>query len=88
MHTLARRACDWRCFGLIGLALAVHLALASAADDGCEKFAWSLRESGHGLRFLTRSSVAAGERILTAVSEGSLHHEAPTGEPSIIRVAA
>jgi hypothetical protein len=72
MHTLARRACDWRCFGLIGLALAAQLALASAANDGCEKFAWSLARERAWFAVSGKISVAAesvmgGETALNEV---------------------
>jgi hypothetical protein len=70
MNAPARRACGWPCFGLVGLALVARLAPASGADDGCEKFAWSLARERAWFAISDKTSVAAGA-TLAAVPKGA-----------------
>ena len=60
MHMFARPACGWRWVGLVGLALIAQLVPASATDDGCEKFAWSLARERAWFAVSDKTSVAAG----------------------------
>jgi hypothetical protein len=59
-----------RCSGLVGLALVAQLFPASAADDGCEKFAWSLTRERAWFAVADKTSIAAGE-TLPAVPKGA-----------------
>jgi hypothetical protein len=59
-----------RCPWLVGLALVAQLVPASAADDGCEKFAWSLARERAWFAASDKTSVAA-EDTLAAVPKGA-----------------
>ncbi len=87
MHMFARPACGWRWVGLVGLALIAQLVPASATDDGCEKFAWSLARERAWFAVSDKTSVAAGA-ILAAVPKEAFIIRLQTVESSIIRVAA
>jgi hypothetical protein len=56
---LARPACGWRCVGLAALVRIAQLVPASAADDGCERFAWSLAREQAWFAVSDKTGVAA-----------------------------
>ena len=56
---------------LAAIALIASLASADAADDGCEKFAWSLARERAAFAAPDKATVAAGE-TLTALPAGAL----------------
>ena len=56
---------------VIAAALMALLAPASAADDGCEKFAWSLSRERVAFAAADKTSLGAGE-TLTALPAGAL----------------
>jgi hypothetical protein len=56
---------------LIALALFALLVPAAAADDGCEKFAWSLARERAAFAAPDKTTIAAGE-TLTALPVGAL----------------
>jgi hypothetical protein len=56
---------------LIALALFALLGPAAAADDGCEKFAWSLARDRAAFAAPDKTTIAAGE-TLTALPAGAL----------------
>jgi hypothetical protein len=56
---------------LAAIALIALLASADAADDGCEKFAWSLVRERAAFAAPDKATVAAGE-TLTALPAGAL----------------
>ena len=62
---------------LVAVALIALLGPASAADDGCEKFAWSLARE--------RAAFAAPDK--TAIASGATLTAIPAG-PLVIRVQA
>jgi hypothetical protein len=62
-----------RCLWLVGLALVAQLVPASATDDGCEKFAWSLARERAWFAVSDNTSVTAGE-TLAAIPKGGVHH--------------
>ncbi|WOH67011.1 hypothetical protein [Bradyrhizobium sp. BWA-3-5] len=55
--------------GLIAIALIASLGPAVAADDGCEKFAWSLARQREAFAAPDKTTIAAGETL----------HALPTG---------
>ena len=57
--------------GLIAIALSASLGQAWAADDGCEKFAWSLARERAAFAAPDKTTVAAGE-TLTALPTGAM----------------
>lgn len=60
-----------RRIGLIGITLVALLERASAAVDGCEKFAWSLARERALMAASDKSNVAAGE-TLAAFPKGAV----------------
>jgi hypothetical protein len=57
--------------GLVAIALIALLGSADAADDGCEKFAWSLARDRAAFTAADKTAVAAGE-TLSAWPAGAL----------------
>jgi len=57
--------------GLIAVALVASLGSAWAADDGCEKFAWSLARERAAFAASDKTAIASGE-TLTALPAGAL----------------
>jgi hypothetical protein len=57
--------------GLVAIALLALLTSANAADDGCEKFAWSLAHERAAFAATDRTTVTAGE-ALAALPAGAL----------------
>ena len=57
--------------GLVAIALIASLGLANAADDGCEKFAWSLSRERAAFAATDKTTIAAGE-TLAALPAGAL----------------
>lgn len=57
--------------GMFAVALVALLAPARAADDGCEKFAWSLARERAAFAAPDKTIVAAGE-TLTALPAGAV----------------
>jgi hypothetical protein len=57
--------------GLVAIALLALLGTARAADDGCEKFAWSLARERAAFTAPDKTTVAAGE-TLPALPAGAL----------------
>jgi hypothetical protein len=57
--------------GLAAIALIALLAPANAADDGCEKFAWSLARQREAFAAPEKTTIAAGE-ALNALPAGAL----------------
>jgi hypothetical protein len=64
------RGLSMRCLWLVGLALVAQLVPASATDDGCEKFAWSLARERAWFAVSDKTSVTAGE-TLAAIPKGA-----------------
>ena len=56
---------------LVAIALIALLGPANAADDGCEKFAWSLARERAAFAAADKATVAAGE-TLAALPAGAL----------------
>jgi len=56
---------------LLAVALIASLGTANAADDGCEKFAWSLARERAAFAATGKTAVAAGE-ALAALPAGAL----------------
>jgi hypothetical protein len=48
---------------LVALALLALLGPAKAADDGCEKFAWSLARERAAFAATGKTTIAAGETL-------------------------
>jgi hypothetical protein len=57
--------------GLVAIALLALLGPAKAADDGCEKFAWSLARERAAFAAAGKTTIAAGE-TLAALPAGAL----------------
>jgi hypothetical protein len=57
--------------GLVAIALLALLGPARAADDGCEKFAWSLARERAAFASTGKTTIAAGE-TLAALPAGAL----------------
>jgi hypothetical protein len=57
--------------GLVATALLASLGPARAADDGCEKFAWSLARERAAFAATGKTTIAAGE-TLAALPAGAL----------------
>src|SRR6476660_6684933 len=57
--------------GLVAIALLALLGPAAAADDGCEKFAWSLARDRAAFAAPDKTTIAAGE-TLTALPASAL----------------
>jgi hypothetical protein len=57
--------------GLLAIALIASLGPAVAADDGCEKFAWSLARQREAFAATEKTTIAAGE-TLNALPAGAL----------------
>ena len=57
--------------GLVAIVMIVSLGTAIAADDGCEKFAWSLSRDRAAFAATEKTTISAGE-TLTALPAGAL----------------
>ena len=57
--------------GLVAVALIALLAPVNAADDGCEKFAWSLARDRAAFAATDKTTIAAGE-TLASLPSGAL----------------
>ena len=57
--------------GLVAIALIASLGPANTADDGCEKFAWSLSRERAAFAATDKTTIAAGE-TLAALPAGAL----------------
>jgi len=59
-----------RCLGFVCLAVVLLSSAETAAEDGCEKFAWSLSRERAWFAAADKPSVAAGDS-LTAIPNGA-----------------
>ena len=55
---------------LAALALIALLGPAKAADDGCEKFAWSLARERAAFAVADKATIAAGETLSAPPAAG------------------
>jgi len=67
--------------GLVATALLASLGPARAADDGCEKFAWSLARERAAFAATGKTTIAAGE-TLAALPAGALLIRLQPGPPA------
>jgi hypothetical protein len=69
-----------RRIGLLGIMLLVLVAPASAADDGCEKFAWSLARERTWFAASDKVSVASGATLAAFPKAAIAINLRPAGE--------
>src|SRR5258708_39129955 len=72
---------------LVAIALIALLGPAKAADDGCEKFAWSLARERAAFAATGKTTIAAGE-TLAALPAGALGPPPPPGGPAPLEMPA
>ena len=67
---------------LAAVALIASLASASAADDGCEKFAWSLARERAAFAAPDKTTIAAGEALAALPASALLIRLRPAAQAS------
>ena len=67
---------------LVAIALIASLASADAADDGCEKFAWSLARERAAFAASDKMTIAAGEALAALPASALLIRLRPAAQAS------
>jgi len=67
---------------LVAIALLVVVTSANAADDGCEKFAWSLARERAAFAATDKATIATGETLATLPAGAFVIHLQPGPQAS------